>query len=355
MDQINQTSQFKLKLKAYVKHPFFGFIMFGLILLIMPFIKDFIGVTLTDAIAKTLIFYVIALGFSLLIGYAGLASLGTAAFIGIGTFILYSVMNVFNLPFIAVILIALVLAVILGLIFGFVSLRIEGMYLAIVTLGLSEIAVELFKNFDKFTGGVSGTTFTGIEILGFSLNSNQTLILIIVAVVGAMMLTHNLIKSPTGRALLSIKNSDSAAQAMGISVLIYRLIAFIISTVYAVFGGILYMAYVRFSMGSQWSLSVSLNLLAAVVVGGSKSIWGVLIGTFLIFGLDLAVFKTIPFLRDSQFSNMSFVISGILIIVVLMYFPGGLIGLFKDLYYKAKLRLSSKKASKEVIADESNE
>ena len=343
------------KFKNYTKHPFFGFIVFGLILLIIPFAKDIIGVTLTDAIAKTLIFYVVALGFSLLIGYAGLASLGTAAFIGIGTFLLYSIMNVFNLPFIAVIIIGLIVAILLGLIFGGVSLRIEGMYLAIVTLGLSEIAVELFKNFDQFTGGVSGTTFTGIELFGFSLNSQQTLILIIVAVVGTMMLTHNLIRSPFGRALLSIKNSDSAAQAMGISILVYRLMAFVLSTIYALFGGVLYMAYVKFSMGSQWNLSVSLNLLAAVVVGGAKSIWGVLIGTFVIFGLDLAVFKTIPFLRDSQFSNMSFVISGILIIIVMMYFPGGLIGLFKDLYMKIKLKISNKKLSKEAVLDENND
>src|SRR5690554_2469262 len=104
---------FSQKLKNYTKHPFFGFILFGLILLIIPFAKDIIGVTLTDAIAKTLIFYVIALGFSLLIGYAGLASRGTAAFIGIGTFLLYSVMNVFNLPFIAVIILGLIIAIVL--------------------------------------------------------------------------------------------------------------------------------------------------------------------------------------------------------------------------------------------------
>lgn len=344
----------KETLKTYIKHPFFSFIAFGLVLLFIPLLSKVIGVTLTDAIAKTLIFYIIALGFSLLMGYGGLASLGTASFIGIGSFILFSAMDVFSLPFILALIIGLVIAVLLGLVFGVVSLRIEGMYLAIVTLGLSEIAVELFKNFDKFTGGVSGTTFKGINILGLSLNTNQTLVLIIIVVVIAMMLTHNLIKSPTGRALLSIKNSSSAAQAMGISVLKYRLLAFIISTVYAVIGGMLYMGYVRYSMGSQWSLSISLNLLAAVVVGGSKSIWGVLIGTFVIFGLDLAVFKTIPFLRDSQFSNMSFVISGVLIIVVLMYFPGGLIGLFQNLYYKIKSKLAKKKQVEEVVTDESN-
>ena len=148
------------------------------------------------------------------------------------------------------------------------------MYLAIVTLGLSEIMIELFKNFDRFTGGVSGTTSRAIEMFGLRLTSNETLIIVVVFVVLAMVLTYNLINSPFGRALLSIKNNDSAAQAMGISVIKYRLIAFIVSTVYAVLGGILYMSYVKFSMGSTWGLAISLNILAAVVVGGSKSIWG---------------------------------------------------------------------------------
>lgn len=334
MDKIKHFIQLKLK------NPLYQFLLFGVLLLLLPILSPFMSVTTTDALAKTLIYFIVALGFSLLIGYGGLASLGTSSFIAIGTFVAYAGINEFELPFLLTILLGVFIALIFGLIFGIVSLRIEGMYLAIVTLGLSEIMIELFKNFDQFTGGVSGTTSRAIEMFGLRLTSNETLIIVVVFVVLAMVLTYNLINSPFGRALLSIKNNDSAAQAMGISVIKYRLIAFVVSTVYAVLGGILYMSYVKFSMGSTWGLAISLNILAAVVVGGSKSIWGVLLGTFMIFGMDLILFKNIDFLSDSKFANLSFVISGLLIILVTMFYPNGLAGLINELKYKIKrLRL----------------
>jgi branched-chain amino acid transport system permease protein len=326
----------KNHLKRLSKHPFFGFIIFGLLATLIPIFAQYLPISFVDSVAKTLIFFIVALGFALLIGYGGLASLGTSSFIAIGTFALYTVMDLLNLPFALAILISIIIALFVGILFGVVSLRIEGMYLAIVTLGISEIMIELFKNFDKFTGGVSGTTFTSLKIFGEALTSNQTFYILIIAVVIAMILTYNLINSPTGRALLAAKNSESAARAMGISIIKYRLLAFMVSTVYAVIGGVFYMAYVKFSMGSSWGLAVSLNILAAVVVGGSKSIWGVLIGTFVIFGLDLMVFQSIPFLSEGSFSNFSFVISGVLIIIVIMYYPNGLIGLFKKLAFKIK-------------------
>lgn len=334
--------------KQLSKHPFFGFIVFGIILLIIPLLGKALPITFVDSVAKTLIFFIVGLGFSILIGYGGLASLGTSSFIAIGTFTIYTTMDVFNLPFILTLIIAVVIALVVGALFGIVSLRIEGMYLAIVTLGLSEIMIELFKNFDKFTGGVSGTTYSVFRIFGQELTTNQTFVILIFVVVLAMILTHNLIYSPIGRALLAIKNSDSAAQAMGISVIKYRLIAFMVSTVYAVIGGVFYMSYIKFSMGSTWGLAISLNILAAVVVGGAKSIWGVLIGTFVIFGLDLMVFKSIPILSQGRFANFSFVISGILIIIVIMYYPNGLVSLFTKLKYKIKFKIASLKQKKEA-------
>ncbi len=338
----------KLSLKKFSKHPLFGFVIFGLILMIIPLFGSTLPVSFVDSVAKTLIYFIVGLGFALLIGYGGLASLGTSSFIAIGTFTLYTVMDVFNLPFALTFLIAIMVALIVGTLFGVVSLRIEGMYLAIVTLGLSEIMIELFKNFDKFTGGVSGTTFSSFKLFGQTLSSNQTFIILIFAVVIAMILTYNIINSPTGRALLAVKNSDSAAQAMGISVIKFRLLAFMVSTVYAVIGGLFYMAYVKFSMGSTWGLAISLNILAAVVVGGSKSIWGVLTGTFVIFGLDLMVFKSIPFLSQGRYANFSFVISGLLIILVIMYYPTGLVGLFNKLKYQLKGKLQKIKEKRRV-------
>lgn len=327
---------FMTRMKSISKHPFFGFIIVGILLMLIPLLSNFLSITFIDAFVTTLIYFIVALGFSILLGYAGLASLGTSAFIAIGTFAMYTGMTYLGLGFALTLLLSLAVSIALGLLFGIVSLRIEGMYLAIVTLGLSEILVEVFKNLDKFTGGVSGINLKAFTIFGYSLSGKEVFIFLIVVVVIAMMATYNIMQSGTGRAMLSIKNNQSAAQAMGISIIKYRLMAFIIATIYATIAGMFYMGYVKFSMASQWSLALSLNILAAVVVGGVKSIYGIFLGTFVIFGLDLLVFKTL--LGQTQFANMSFVISGVLIIVVIMFYPDGLIGLIKTTHYKIKNR-----------------
>ena len=149
-----------------------------------------------------------------------------------------------------------------------------------------------------------------------------------------MALTLNIMKSPTGRALLAMRNSESAAQAMGVSIFRYRLLAFIVSTVYALLGGVFYMSYISFSIPTTWTIAFSLNILAAVIVGGSQSIYGIILGTFMIFGLNLAVFQQIQFFIDNP--AISVVFNGVLIIVVIMFYPGGLIRLVNTLYYKAK-------------------
>lgn len=337
----NIINQFKIRMK----NPLYQFLVFGIIMLMVPLLSQFMSITIVNAIGKTLILYIVALGFALLIGYGGLASLGTASFILIGTTIAYSNIDIFNLPFILTIVLGVVIALVVGTLFGIVSLRIEGMYLAIVTLGMSEILTEIFTNLDSLTGGPSGTPLiNSVKLFNIALNSRWTMVLVIIAVVIAMIITFNLIRSPFGRALLSLKNNDSAAQAMGINLIKYRLMAFIVSTVYAVLAGILYMGFIKFAQPAEFGLALSLNILAAVVIGGSKSIWGVLAGTFVIFGLDLMVFKVV--FNNTPYANLSFVISGILVIVVTMFYPNGLAGLINEIKFKYQKKMASRKVGK---------
>lgn len=118
--------------------------------------------------------------------------------------------------------------------------------------------------------------------------------------------------------------------------------AFIIATVYAMLGGVIYMSYVSFSIPTTWTLTFSLNILAAVIVGGSQSIYGIVLGTFMIFGLNLGVFQ--QFKLFSENPAISIVFNGLLIIVVIMFYPGGLIRLVNTTYYKLKKALLKLKA-----------
>jgi branched-chain amino acid transport system permease protein len=342
--------------RSILNHPYFGFILIGALLLSVQLLQN-LGVDIPTSIMRafglTMIYIIIGLGFAILLGYAGLASLGTAGFVGIGTYALGYLTNQSGFSIGLIVVLSILGAVVIGAIVGFISLRIEGMYLAIITLGLSEILNEIFKNAIPITNGTNGLEMQQLVLFGKYMTISKETVFTALAVILVIMIlfTYNIIKSPTGRAMLAMKNSESAAQAMGVSVLRYRLLAFMIATVFALIGGILYMAYINFTIPTTWSLAFSLNLLAAVIVGGSRSIWGIVMGSFMIFGLDLAVFQRIVLTPDrneaiarfiSRFpehtENMTrffndlqgllpiatYIFNGVLIILVVMFYPGGL-------------------------------
>ncbi|MDD3123181.1 MAG: branched-chain amino acid ABC transporter permease [Candidatus Izemoplasmatales bacterium] len=330
-------AQRKAKIKSITNHPYFGFFLITLLMLLVQFLQ-LIGISIPVAVMRafglTMIYIIVALGFSILLGYAGLASLGTAGFVGVGTYLLGYLTNHNGFSIFLIIIITILGAVLIGTIVGFISLRIEGMYLAIITLGLSEILNEIFKNASAITNGTNGLGINSIVVFSNYISINNNTIFIIMAFVMFLMMvfTLNIIKSPTGRAMLAMRNSESAAQAMGVSVFKYRLLAFIISTVYALLGGVIYMSYISFTIPSTWTLGFSLNILAAVIVGGSQSIYGIVLGTFMIFGLNLSVLQQIPFFIENP--AVSIVFNGILIVVVIMFYPGGLVRLVMSLKVK---------------------
>lgn len=272
------------------------------------------------ALGNTLIYAIVAIGFCLLLGYSGLASLGTAGFIGLGSYVAFYLIEGMGAPYIVALLVTLAVSITIGVIVGFISLRIEGIYLAIMTLALAEIIRSLLMVL-KATIKIN---INNIMLFGVNVNEKAVYLLITATFFILMVLTSNLIRSPVGRAMLAMKDSTSASQAMGISLMKYRLLAFVISTVYAAVGGLLYMMYVRnmtTSTSTLLTLSTSLNILGAVIIGGAKSLWGTTFGTFIIYGLQSMFLSKIRFFVDHPaFITM---ITGLLIILVVMFFPGG--------------------------------
>jgi len=330
------------KFTKITKHPFFGFIVFGLAMIVIQLLQKagILNYSFAKALGQTAIYAISVLGFSFLLGYAGLSSLGTAGFAGLGAYITGLLLNTYtHLPYWFILIAVLVVSIVLGIVVGFISLRIEGLFLAIVTLALSEVMGQVFLN-AEWTGGPNGMRTSYIHLMPNILNirTNIAVLYCIVTVllVLLMMLTSNLITSPTGRAMLAMKNSTSVAQAMGISLLKYRLFAFILATVFAGIAGSLHMIYGQYTDPVQWTLMFSLNVLAACLVGGSKSIWGALIGTLIIFGLTPLFFQDISFLRNNSW--IMSVISGILIIVVVMFYPGGIAQLVNTFIFRRKIK-----------------
>jgi len=123
-----------------------------------------------------------------------------------------------------------------------------------------------------------------------------------------------------------MRGSEAAAQAMGIHLLKYRLVAFALATIFASIAGVLYVHFIRYSYPSIWSLKLSLDFLAMIVIGGLRSIYGTLIGAFIVFAIPDIFLKQIPF-----FNQLSYSLNGILIILVIIFYPNGLVYIFKDL------------------------
>jgi branched-chain amino acid transport system permease protein len=335
--------RFLNRVKNVVKSPYIAFVGAGLVLIILRLLAGVIPVTFTGALVTTSYYYIAALGFALLLGYGGLASLGTGAFVGIGAFGLHYIYKYLQMPILLAIVGVIVISIVVSLVFGLVSLRISGMYLAIITLGLSQIVVEIIKLIPEYASGVSGGFRSGenprpLQIFGYGLQSNSALIFIAIIMIICMVIVYNLIKSPTGRALLSIKNSETAAQTMGINLLKYRLLAFTISGIFGTLAGVLSILYTSSADLKQMDLSFALNILAAVVIGGTKSIWGILLGTFVIYGLNLTVFQPLGL------GNYTLLIYGVLIILIVMFYPGGLIQVFYDIKKLIKKLIKKRRA-----------
>ncbi len=276
------------------------FVAFGLVLLILPPLASS-GIMMTSTLSTlgfTLIFAIVAMGLNLLLGYSGLISLGTAGFMGLGAYLASYVQDDLGLGFWLALLAALVIPTLIGVLVGVVSLRVRSIYLAIATLFISEILLKTFEQAEWFTHGTAGKQSHYPVILGVQADRAIVFGVIVAALVLVMMLTHNIVHGQLGRALHAMRASEVAAQAMGVNVLKYKLFAFAVATMYAGLAGALYLFFLKSSYPSTWNLFLSLNVIAMVVVGGLRSIYGTVAGAFVIFAVPELVLKQLPVIGD---------------------------------------------------------
>lgn len=310
---------------------YFKYILFGIILCALPFLQSQgIMNSSTLIVMGTVIFYaIVGIGLNVLLGYSGLVSLGTAGFMGLGAYLSAYFTVDMGWDFTLAAIVAIAASILIGLIIGLISLRIEGFYLAIATLGVSEIFKRIFETVDEFSGGFTGKRAGYPNIFGMQLDKNSTFILMVVVLVLIMIFTYNFIHSRTGRALLTMRSSEAAAQAMGVNILNYKVMAFCIATAYAAIGGVLYVHFIRFSYPSSWNLLLSLQFIAVIVIGGTRTIAGPIIGSFVVFGVPELILKRLPVI--GSIDGLAYIFNGILIIVIVLFYPDGLIHIVSDI------------------------
>ncbi len=303
--------------------PYGQFILLGILLALVPMAAKmgFMKVGYITTLGGTFILAIAALGLNVLLGYSGLISLGTSGFMGLAAYISAYATQDLGWPFEIAVIAAVVIPSLLGILVGLVSLKIEGIYLAIATLAVAEVMRKTFEEFNLFTNGFSGKKADYPTLLGsFELDRTTTYYLVVFVLILVMLLTYNLMNGRLGRALNAMRGSEAASQAMGVNLLRHRLIAFALATCYASVAGVLYVHFIRYSYPSIWSLKLSLDFMAMIVIGGLRSIYGTLLGAFIVFAVPDLFLKQLPY-----FNQVSYILNGVLIILVVVFYPNGLI------------------------------
>ncbi|HHX07370.1 MAG TPA: branched-chain amino acid ABC transporter permease [Erysipelothrix sp.] len=330
--------------KINFKSPIIGYILIGLAFAsLVPLVNmGMARVAYLSVFATTMIYTIVALGLNLLLGYSGLISLGTAGFMGLAAYISGFVVEKQGLPFEVGVLLAILIPTFFGFLVGLISLKLEGIYLAIATLAIAEILREIFIQFDWFTNGSSGMILRKYPVLlgRFQLDQKSTYLMIVVVMVLVFILIHQLTKGYLGRSLNTMRSSEPAAKAMGVNVFYQKILSFCVATALAAIGGVLYVHFFRNSAPTTWTLNMSLTFLAIIVVGGFRSISGTLIGSLLLYALAEIFLKNPRFPILGGFTP---VIQGLLMIIFVIFWPNGIASFFS----MTKAKIQAKRLAKE--------
>ena len=265
--------------------------------LVLPFLMEeyYVGET-------TWVFIYALCGVSLmvLVGYTGLVPLGHAAFLGIGAYA-HAYFIDHGVPWVVAVALAVAITTACGLIVGLPALRMTGIYLAIATLAFSVIIQEVFSRWESVTHGFAGMKVDRPVIFGVEFAGDQSfyyLCLFFLAIV--LWLTRNLLRSPTGRAWIAIRDSEIAAQSMGVNLAIYKSMAFAYSAGLMGLAGALFAHKIGYLAPDIFSILLSIQFLLLVIVGGLGSLHGAVFGAIFVALLP----PLIAILRDSIPASM---------------------------------------------------
>ncbi len=285
------------------------------------------------------IFALLGIGLNILIGYTGLISFGQAAFYGIGAYTTALLNTHFHLPFLAVLPISIVVTAFFGLLLAIPALKVRGTYLALITIGFGEVVRMVLVNWIDFTRGPAG--IVGIEypiIFGLEFDTlTEYYYLILFFLLIGLAYEKMIINSRTGRAFVAIREDDKVAELTGINIVTYKVRSFVISSVYAAVAGTLYAMMVQYVSPDTFMLVDSQNILWVVLIGGMGTIYGPLVGATVVTLLPEGL---------RVFGNYRLIIYGVLLLIVIIRYPGGVIFYLHKLqkYFAAKFDARNKVA-----------
>jgi branched-chain amino acid transport system permease protein len=281
------------------------------------------------------IFSIAALGLNILVGFTGQISIGHAAFFLLGAFTSAYLNNTYAVPVFFAIPLAGIITALVGLVFGLPAARLKGLYLVIATLAAQYILLDFFSRAEWFSGGSVPASANPFSIFGYVFRGDRQYFYVVLAyVVVSYLLVTNLMRTRDGRALVAIRDHYLSAEIMGINLTRYRTLSFGLAAFFAGVAGALYAHYQQVISQEGFGIERSVLFLAMVIIGGTGSIMGTLMGTAFVVLLPESMEWISAGLKGSAIdralslnNNITFlreIAVGLIIIAFLMFEPDGL-------------------------------
>jgi branched-chain amino acid transport system permease protein len=298
------------------------------LVLALPFVLSPFWLTVVNQIG---IAVVGAIGLNILVGHTGLISLGQGAFLAVGAYTSAILTTRAGLPTLVAVAGAVAVTAAVGAFFGLPSLRLKGLYLAMATLAAQFIILFAVRNWDVVTGGVDAVVVEPPELFGYTLRSDFAWYWVIMAVAAlATIAATNLFRTGLGRAFHAIRDQDIAAAVMGIEVGRYKVLAFAISSAFVGLAGAMTAHYRTIVTWERFTLDVSIEYLAMIIVGGLGTVAGSIYGAAFMTLIPAALQQLGRTVRDTvpaisrELPAIQLGVFGAVIVLFLLFEPRGL-------------------------------
>ncbi len=303
-----------------------------IIIVLLPFILSKYTVFLLSLLA---VYALVSLGLNLLMGYTGQIAAGHAGFLALGAYFTAIVgARVEWMPCLVIILMAGIFTGIIGFLLGIPILRLKGFYIAMATLAFGVVVSEIILQWSSLTNGDDGFQVPIARIAGFSFDSDFKLYyLIFFVTVSLIVLAKNLTNGYIGRAFIALRESETAAQTIGIDLAKYKTIAFAISAFYTGVAGGLFAYLITYISPDAFTIELSIDFIAMIVIGGMGSILGSIIGAIILTGMQ----QLLAGLLDLQI-----LVFGFSLIIFTIFMPRGISGMLNTLLERLSPAMRSK-------------
>jgi branched-chain amino acid transport system permease protein len=270
---------------------------------------------------------ILAVTLNFILGYAGIFSLAHALFFGVGAYTATFVAMKFGAGFISATAAGMAFSALISLALALPALRVRGEYFVAASLGLQMLAITVFTEWKSVTGGIGGlTNIPPARIAGFEIDRPEYfLLLALISLVLVTLIVRALVRSSFGRSLKAIRDDETAASTFGKNVAVIKTVAVVLSSALAAVAGSLYAFYLSFINVESFGLETSIQVMAMVIIGGTATLTGPVIGSVLILLLPAAL-SYLPYLPTTEIGSIQQIAYGLAMVLLMIYRPGGLWG-----------------------------